>query len=151
MNGIRIVQAQAEQLAGIAELERLCFAEPWSEHALGLLLTADAVGMVALRGAEVLGYGGMLLAPGEGQITNVAVRPEARRLGIGKAILSELLQEADKRDLELVSLEVRVSNQPAIRLYEGFGFEVAGVRKHFYRHPAEDALVMLKRLPRKDG
>ena len=146
MNDVRIAKAEKEQLAGIAELERLCFAEPWSEHALGLLLTNDAVGLVALRGTEVLGYGGMLLAPGEGQITNVAVRPEERRSGIGKAILSALLQEAKKRELELVSLEVRVSNHPAIKLYEGFGFAVAGVHKHFYRHPAEDAFVMLKRM-----
>ncbi len=137
-----------EMIPAVAEIERLCFAEPWSEHALELYLGNGAFAMAALaESGTAVGYGGILLAPDEGQILNLAVRPEARRQGAGSAILSALLDEARKRELESVSLEVRVSNQAAIALYKRFGFAVAGTRKRFYRRPAEDALVMVCKLP----
>lgn len=137
-----------ETIPAVAEIERLCFAEPWSERALELYLGNGAFAMAAFaEGGAAVGYGGMLLAPDEGQILNLAVRPEARRQGVGSAILSALLDEAKRRELELVSLEVRVSNQAAIDLYQRFGFAIAGTRKRFYRRPAEDALVMICKLP----
>ena len=136
-----------EHLSKIAELERLCFAEPWSERALELLLGENAAGAVCLCGDAVLAYAGVLFVPGEGQITNVAVHPEARRRGYGKAVLSFLVEEALQReDCEQISLEVRVSNVSAIGLYESMGFETVGLRKRFYRSPVEDALVKIKTL-----
>ena len=141
-----VVRVAREHLGAIAELEKQCFSEPWSEASLNLLLTEAALGVVALRGNAVVGYGGMLLAPGEGQITNVAVSPAARRCGIGTKLLSVLCEEARARGAEQMSLEVRVSNAAAIALYTSYGFETAGVRKHFYRNPTEDAFVMLCRL-----
>ncbi len=146
-------QLKREHLPAVAALEKLCFAEPWSERALEWLLSNEAVGVVALTENNVIGYGGMLIAPKEGQITNVAVHPDCRRLGGGRAIVSALLREAANRRLESVSLEVRQSNLPAIALYERLGFEKVGVRKHFYKHPAEDALVMtrvLAEVPKED-
>ena len=139
-----ILPLAEEHLSEVAELERLCFSEPWSEKSLTLLLGDMALGVVCVLDGRVLAYGGMLLAPDEGQITNVAVHPSCRRCGYGRAVTEALLQSAQERELEQVALEVRASNQPAIALYQAFGFEVLGTRKRFYRQPTEDALVMVK-------
>lgn len=141
-----IFRAEKEHLPGIAALEKLCFAEPWSESALALYLKEEAVAFAAVDGNRVLGYIGMLFAPDEGQILNLAVLPEARRKGIAKALVAQTIRTAEERALSALSLEVRASNEGAIRLYESFGFLTAGVRKGFYRRPVEDALVMLKSL-----
>ena len=134
------------ELAAVAELEALCFCEPWSANALRLLTTPDAVGFVCMEGDRALAYGGMLYAPFEGQITNIAVAPNVRRQGFGRAIVEALIDDAEKKGLEQISLEVRESNEAAIALYQAFGFFVAGVRKNFYKHPTENGLVMLKSL-----
>lgn len=132
-------------LPQIAQIESLCFSHPWSEKALELLLGEGSLGAVCLVGDRVAAYGGMLLVPGEGQITNIATHPDFRRMGYGRAVLDALLLGAKKNDCEQVALEVRASNEAAIRMYEQAGFLTAGRRKHFYRDPAEDALVMLHR------
>ncbi len=141
-----ILRVKKEHLPAIAALETVCFPEPWSADALNLFLKEEAVAFAALENGDLLGYIGMLLAPGEGQILNLAVFPKARRRGVAKGLVARLIAEAAARGLGSLSLEVRVSNAPAIRLYESFGFGVAGLRKNFYRHPAEDALVMVKSL-----
>ena len=147
---ISVCPVAREHLPGIAALEALCFAEPWSEKALELLLGDNAAGAVCLQQGRVLAYAGILFVPGEGQITNVAVHPEERGRGYGKAVLFRLVEEASKReDCEQISLEVRVSNVSAIGLYEGMGFETVGLRKRFYRNPSEDALVKIKTLTPK--
>ena len=142
----KILPLGAEHLAAVAELEKEVFAEPWSEKALSLLITPQAIGVVAVSGGEVLAYGGMLIAVDEGQISNVAVRADQRRRGLGRAVLSALVDEANARSLVQISLEARESNLSAIGLYESMGFETLGKRKSFYRHPTEDALVMVKTL-----
>ncbi len=148
---VDILQVAREHLPGIAALETVCFSEPWSENALGLFLGDEAVAFAAVHGETVLGYIGMLLAPGEGQILNLAVLPEARRQGLARALVARLIEEAERKNLAALSLEVRVSNAPAIRLYQSFGFQIAGTRKHFYRRPTEDGLVMIKPLaPKSD-
>lgn len=132
-----------EHLPAVAEIERATFTDAWSEKALELLVTDAAIGAVYLSDGEVVAYGGMLWAPDEGQITNVAVLEAFRGRGMGEAILTFLIGEARARGCETVSLEVRESNTAAISLYEKHGFYVAGKRKRFYRAPVEDALVML--------
>ncbi len=139
-----ILRMTEAHLCAVAELESEIFAEPWSAASLRLLTSDAAVGYVYTEGERVLAYGGMLYAPYEGQITNIAVRPEARRQGLARKILSALLQDAAAHGAESVSLEVRASNEAAQALYRSFGFTVAGVRRNFYRAPAEDAFVMLK-------
>ena len=139
-----VCRLQREHLEAAAELELLCFSQPWSEKALELLLGGDGVGFVSLVDGRVAAYGGMLLTPWDGQITNIATHPDYRRCGCGKAITQALLQAAKESGAEEVSLEVRASNAGAIALYEGLGFETAGVRKGFYQNPREDALVMIK-------
>ena len=133
----------AAHLGKIAELEALCFADPWSEKALELLLSDGAYGAVCIEDESVVAYGGVLWTPFEGQITNIATHPDARRKGFGAAVLAHLIEAAASRaDCEQLSLEARVSNIPAIALYERYGFEKMGVRRGFYKHPTEDAYVM---------
>ena len=132
----------AAHLPAVADIEALCFADPWSEKALGLLITDGAYGAVCLQNGRVMAYGGILWAPDEGQITNIATHPEARRCGIGAAVLEHLIAEASSRGCEQLSLEARVSNTPAISLYERYGFLKVGLRRGFYKHPIEDAYVM---------
>lgn len=132
----------AAHLSAVAELEALCFADPWSEKALALLITDGAYGAVCLQNGRVMAYGGILWAPDEGQITNIATHPDARRCGMGAAVLEHLIAEARSRGCEQLSLEARVSNMPAIALYERYGFLKMGLRRGFYKHPTEDAYVM---------
>lgn len=132
----------AAHLREVAELEALCFADPWSEKALELLLSEGAYGAVCLQEGHVVAYGGVLWAPYEGQITNIATHPDFRRCGMGAAVLEHLIGEAKLRGCEQLSLEARVSNLPAIALYEHYGFLKMGVRRGFYKHPTEDAYVM---------
>ena len=132
-----------EHLSDVAEIERECFTEPWSARALELLLTDDAMGIVCECDGAVAAYGGILWAPDEGQITNIAVREAFRKRGIGDAVLSAVIAAARERACVQISLEVRESNRAAIALYEKHGFAVAGRRRHFYKAPAEDALVMI--------
>jgi ribosomal-protein-alanine N-acetyltransferase len=140
----RLVRLQPEYLAGVAELERICFAaEPWSEAALGVLCRDHGAGFAVLdEQNRVLAYGGMTYAADEGAITNIATHPDARRQGLGRAIVQALIQEATSFGLTELYLEVRTSNTPAIALYTLLGFETIGTRKNFYRHPTEDALLM---------
>lgn len=145
-NDVTVCRLEKEWLAEVAELERLCFADPWSENALAILLEDNACGFICRAEGRVLAYGGMLIVPDEGQITNIAVHPDFRGLGYGRTVLAALTEEARARGLAQMSLEVRVSNLAALTLYGHSGFETAGVRKRFYKHPTEDAFVMLKML-----
>ena len=137
----------AESIPGAAELEKLCFAEPWSAKSLELL-TNDGIGigMVCRKDGIVCAYGGMLVAVDEGQITNIATHPDFRRMGYGRAIVESLIKYAKNNNLDSISLEVRESNRAAIDLYSSLGFKVEGKRKDFYRKPTEAALVMVLRI-----
>ena len=139
---MEILPISASHLDAVAEIESLCFSEPWSARALQLLLGEAAIGAVAMLEGRVIAYGGMLLAPDEGQVTNIAVHPDFRRRGCARAILHALYTEAERRQLEQIVLEVRVSNAAAIALYESEGYVAVGRRRAFYRMPTEDALVM---------
>ena len=138
-----VVRVGEEHLSAIAEIERLCFAEPWSETALALLLRDEARGVAVTVDGEAVAYGGMLLAFDEGQITSVAVHPHFRRRGYGARVVRELIALGREMGLVQLSLEVRQSNEAAIALYESVGFRVEGRRKRFYKFPSEDALIML--------
>ena len=131
-----------EHIGGAAELERLCFSEPWSADSL-LLLTRDGnFGIAAVEDGRVIAYGGMTCCLDEGSVTNIAVHPNFRRLGYGRAVVLAMLEEAKKRGISAVFLEVRESNSAARTLYGSEGFSEIGRRKNFYRAPLEDAIAM---------
>jgi len=138
-----VARLERAHLSAVAAIEAECFCEPWSEASLELLLSEAATGAVCLFDGEAVGYGGMLWAPDEGQITNIAVTAAQRGRGVGSAVLSDLIAQAREKRCQTLSLEVRESNAAAIALYEKHGFLVAGRRKRFYKNPSEDALVMI--------
>ena len=130
-----------------AELEKEIFSQPWSEKGfLDAISMEGNIFLVAEEDGELCGYIGMYLSLDEGEITNVAVAPQKRGAGIGGMLLKEALVLAEKRGVAQVVLEVRVSNQPAIQLYEKSGFKHCGVRKGFYDFPKEDAYIMMLHL-----
>ncbi len=136
-----------DALEGVAELEKLCFSQPWSKKSLELLLNDGiGVGMVCRQDGIVCAYGGMMCAVDVGQITNVATHPDFRKQGYGRAVVEALIKYAKSNRLDSVSLEVRESNAAAISLYSSFGFKVEGKRKDFYTKPVEAALVMVLRI-----
>ena len=127
-----------------ARLEKEIFSLPWSEQGfLDALAMPENIFLVAEEAGEIYGYIGMYVSLDEGEITNVAVAPEKRGAGVGGMLLKESLELAGKKEIAQVVLEVRVSNQPAIHLYEKYGFEHCGVRKGFYDFPKEDAYIMM--------
>lgn len=142
---VHIVSMQREHIKSIAEIERLCFSLPWSETALCDELTNEnAHFLAATVGEKVLGYIGVIEICGEGDITNVAVHPNFRRLNIGRLLLNKAENDARERGCTAVTLEVRVSNEAAIALYTSEGYKSQGIRKGFYDKPKEDALIMTK-------
>ena len=140
---MHIVSMTDRHVSRIAELERACFHAPWSADSLREELTnPHAVFRVAEDpSGQVLGYVGMHHLVDEGYITNVAVFPAARRRGVAAALLAHLAAYGTEHSLYRITLEVRVSNTPAITLYEGAGYVRDGVRPGFYSHPTEDAAI----------
>ena len=140
-----IRRMEATDCKKVAHIEAKVFSQPWSEQSfISEVDVSNHVYLVAEneKGKDIMGYCGLWEVAGEGQITNVCVAPEYRGNNIATEMLQELLNQASKLDIEATTLEVRVSNEPAIRLYEKLGFEEAGIRKGFYSHPKEDALIM---------
>ena len=136
----------AEDVPFISRLEEETFSRPWSADSfLEMISKEDARYYVAEEDGRLLGGCGVLMIAGEGNITNVAIAPEARNRGIGTALLRHLMAEGDREGLTAYTLEVRVSNAAAIHVYEKLGFVSAGVRPGFYEKPVEDALIFWKR------
>ena len=136
----------AEDVPFISRLEEETFSMPWSADSfLEMISKEDARYYVAEEDGRLLGGCGVLMIAGEGNITNVAIAPEARNRGIGTALLRHLMAEGDREGLTAYTLEVRVSNAAVIHVYEKLGFVSAGVRPGFYEKPVEDALIFWKR------
>ena len=143
---VRIVPMNADHLAEVAELERICFSNPWSRNMLGEELdNMLSAFLVALDDRDrVVGYAGVQVILDEGYITNIAVRPECRRQGIAAKLLQVFMDFAKANQLSFLTLEVRASNYDAIALYGSRGFRSMGRRKNYYEHPREDALIMTR-------
>lgn len=135
-----------EHIPQIAALERACFSHPWSEDALRDELWNDSAVVVVAEGEDgtVLGYAGLQTVLDEGYINNVAVDPRFRRQGVAGQLVEAFLRFGAAK-LAFLTLEVRVSNAPAIALYEKYGFVQAGRRRDYYDDPTEDALLMTRR------
>ena len=137
-----------EHLSQAAEIERLCFSDPWSEKMLAEhLANPCSLTLAAVDGVgRLLGYVGLLAVVDEGYITNVAVRPDCRCQGVASSLLQALEARGRARNLTFLTLEVRQSNAPARALYEKLGYVQAGLRRNYYENPREDAVIMTKTL-----
>ena len=145
-----IVRLGREHISSVAQIEKLCFSDPWSESALETLLDGDHVCLVALVDGVVAGYVGMYFVLDEGNVINVAVHPLYRRQGLARTLLRELLTISVDLGLAVLFLEVRESNESARALYVSEGWEYLGKRKNYYSHPIEDAVLMIKGLVKGD-
>ncbi len=141
---LEITRMRRRHLRGVMAIERRVYARPWSAN-LFLAEMAESRNrcyLVARLDREVVGYGGLICYGEEAHITNVAVAPEHQHRRIATRLLYELIRAAIDMGAEAVSLEVRVTNWRAQRLYGRFGFRPAGVRRNYYQEVNEDALIM---------
>jgi [ribosomal protein S18]-alanine N-acetyltransferase len=133
-------------LDGVCEIERAVFALPWSRKSFEDEVSGDpcSVPWVAEEDGRVVGYLVAWHVADELHIGNLAVAPAKQGGGIGASLLSGALAAAAERGIEYAALEVRVSNERAIRLYERFGFSGIAIRKAYYEDNGENALIMLR-------
>ena len=144
---IEIVKMNEGHVAPIAQLEKLCFSDPWSENSIASELTSRlSHWLVAVENGEVVGYIGSQSVLGESDMMNVAVHPDHRRKGSAEMLVNALSCDLKARDNVCLTLEVRASKAPAIALYEKLGFTQVGLRKNYYRNPKEDARILRKPL-----
>lgn len=144
---ILIREALPADLLKIEKLEKECFTSPWNRAIIEvqlagpgrLMLAAEAEGCFA-------GYMGLQYVLDEGYVTNVCTAPEYRRRGVASALIDAMSERARALGLAFLSLEARVTNEAAIRLYECKGFARVGIRPGYYERPVEDALIMELRL-----
>lgn len=148
MTELTITPMEPEHLAQIAALETACFSDPWPESILAHELQNPlSLWLCAMDADTVAGYIGSQTVLGESDMMNLAVRPDYRRRGAGRALVLALCEALKKQMLaSALTLEVRDSNAPAIALYAALGFEQIGLRKNYYQHPKEDARILRKEL-----
>jgi ribosomal-protein-alanine N-acetyltransferase len=136
-----------EDLPEISRYEQICFSDPWSPESFREEIRRRGRGgysRVLTAGETLCAYMVAWFVADEAHLANIAVGPDARRRGYATALLEDLLREARRRAVRVVWLEVRVSNLPAIRLYEKYRFQPVAVRKGYYTREREDALVMMR-------
>ncbi|MCR5619765.1 MAG: ribosomal protein S18-alanine N-acetyltransferase [Lachnospiraceae bacterium] len=145
---IKVRRMEVSDIGPLANIEKQCFSRPWSEREFGhlvektdaLYLVADVTFEDGMR--KIVGTAGMRILGTEGDIDNVAVLPEFRNLGIAGKLIDGLLGMGREKGVTEFTLEVRVSNEYAIKLYEKAGFVSEGIRPGFYEDPKEDANIM---------
>ena len=142
MNYVLMDQSHIE---AIAQLERECFSDPWSERSIASELNNKlSLWVVALDADRLVGYIGSQSVLGWADMMNLAVAPAYRRKGIGESLVRELIRCLRAQEVTCLTLEVRVSNSSAIALYDKLGFVEVGRRPGYYHNPKEDALILRK-------
>ena len=141
---VHLVAMRRRHLRAVLRIEAQVYPRPWT---LGLFLSElslrpSRVYLVAKVGGTVVGFAGLMITVDEGHVTTIAVDPAWQRRGIGARLLVALARAAIARGCRGLTLEVRMSNEPAQAMYRRFGFAPAGVRKGYYPETGEDALVM---------
>ena len=143
--GMIIERMNVSHVPQVAQLEKLCFSDPWSENSVASELNNPlSLWLVAVEEDKVLGYVGSQTVMGETDMMNIAVHPDFRRFGIAEALIGALVDGIRSMESHCLTLEARASNAPAIGLYGKLGFQQIGLRKNYYRNPREDALILRK-------
>ena len=143
--GVELTRMRRRHLRKVLSIEARVYPRPWS---MSLFLSELAQRstrsyLVARYDGDVIGYAGMMFTGKEAHVTNIAVDPDFHVRKVGSRLLWTIITEAVARGAEMISLEVRVSNDAAQSMYRKFGFEAVGVRKGYYIETNEDALVMV--------
>lgn len=142
---MEILEMDQKTAVQVAQLEEICFSDPWSEKSIASELSNPlSLWLVAMEGERLAGYVGSQSVEGEADMMNVAVHSDFRRRGVGETLVRALVTALAEKGIHSLTLEVRVSNVSAIGLYRKIGFEQVGLRKNYYRHPREDAYILRK-------
>lgn len=144
---MEIIKLETEHAQDVYDILASSFSNPWSLDTVRDLLSCKYASCFgALSEDKLVGYACLEWVLDEGSLTDIAVKPEYRGRGFAKALMNELVNDAVKRDMQFVTLEVRESNISALSLYRSFGFEDVGKRPRYYKDPVEDALLLTKYL-----
>ena len=144
---MEIVKMNPAHVTQVAELEKICFNDPWSEKSVASELENElSLWLVSMDGDRLCGYVGSQTVMGETDMMNVAVHPDYRRQGIARQLVEALILQLKEKGSHCLTLEVRASNAGAISLYEKLGFVQIGKRPRYYHNPREDALILRKEL-----
>ena len=143
-NEITVRKAGRRDVDAVFGLDCACFAHPWTRPMFHSDIVENKITeyFVASVDGTDAGYGGMWIIVDEAHVTNICTHPDFRHLGVASAILAEMMKAAVKKKVGSMTLEVRVSNVRAMKLYEKFGFHIAGKRKKYYSDNGEDAYVL---------
>ena len=142
---MKIERMGIAHVSEVAELEKLCFSDPWSEKSVTSELDNElALWLVAVEDSRVAGYVGSQTVAGETDMMNIAVHPDFRRRGVAEQLVDALIVQLREQQSRCLTLEVRASNDAAQALYEKLGFSQIGRRPKYYRNPKEDALILRK-------
>jgi ribosomal-protein-alanine N-acetyltransferase len=142
---MQITSMTEELVPKVATLEALCFSTPWSETSIrSELENPYSIWLVALEENALAGYLGVQFGPDGGDIMTIATDPAFRGKGVGRLLLKTMTGLLREKQLGWLTLEVRPSNEPALKLYESFGFRQVGRRPNYYKNPREDALLLTK-------
>ncbi|QXM05208.1 ribosomal protein S18-alanine N-acetyltransferase [Crassaminicella indica] len=141
---VKVRSMTLEDVDDVFEIEKSSFPIPWSVEAFTAEIEHNekARYVVLEKEEKVIGYGGFWKILDEGHITNIAVHPSVRGKGYGNLIVEGLLKIAKREEIKEMTLEVRVSNKVAQRLYEKYGFKACGIRPKYYQDNGEDAVIM---------
>ena len=141
---LRIESMTFDDIPAVHRIERASFSVPWPDDAYRNELATNRMAsyIVARTDDAIVGFAGLWVMVDEAHVTTFAVDPRWRRRGIGERLLLALLDVAVARRAREATLEVRLSNMPARRLYEKYGFRPVGIRPRYYSDNGEDALIM---------
>jgi [ribosomal protein S18]-alanine N-acetyltransferase len=143
-SALEVTRMRRRHLRGVLAIERRVYARPWSPNLFAAEIADpnNRCYLVARQHKDVIGYGGLICYGDEAHITNVAVDPMHQRRAVATRLLVELIAEGIEMGARAISLEVRVTNWTAQRIYARFGFRPVGIRRNYYQEVQEDALIM---------
>ena len=144
-NNYTIEELNPAHIDEICEIEKRCFSDAWSRQSfVEELENENSVFLVIKMDDRIVSYGAFWYIVDDAQIMNVAVDIDYKGMKISHILMDEMIKRARDKNMATMSLEVRVSNEVAINLYKGHGFEIVGVRKQYYQDNKEDAYIMFK-------
>ncbi len=127
----------------VFEIELESFSVPWDKKSFyDEMSNKLAIYIVAREDGKIIGYAGMWHVVTEGHITNVAVCEEHRQKGVGSLLMEKFIEIGKQKEMIGLTLEVRIGNENAMRLYSKYGFKPEGIRKNYYADTKEDAVIM---------
>ncbi|MCR5272421.1 MAG: ribosomal protein S18-alanine N-acetyltransferase [Lachnospiraceae bacterium] len=145
---IDIIFATEAEIEAVWDLEKEIFSDSYSLKTLEDILSSKNEKLIIAKDEDnnTVGYIIYMAAADEGELLRVAVKKDARKNGIGEKLMNEMIDDLAKAEVKNIFLEVRISNEPAVGMYENMEFQTVAIRKKYYRNPTEDAMIMKRGL-----